>query len=66
MVEEQVEQIREACLGCHAREFRVARNALERDLLWKGRKNAFGAVGRSARIIMCRMAWCRARKSLRR
>jgi glycolate oxidase len=45
-VEEQVEEIRQACLACHAREFRVARNAEERDLLWKGRKNAFGAVGR--------------------
>jgi glycolate oxidase len=45
-VEEQVEQIRQACLGCGAREFRVARTAEERDLLWKGRKNAFGAVGR--------------------
>jgi glycolate oxidase len=45
-VEEQVEQIREACLLCGAREFRLARTAEERDLLWKGRKNAFGAVGR--------------------
>ena len=45
-VEEQVEQIREACMLCGAREFRVARSAEERDLLWKGRKNAFGAVGR--------------------
>ena len=45
-VEEQVEQIRDACLLCGAREFRVARTAEERDLLWKGRKNAFGAVGR--------------------
>jgi glycolate oxidase len=45
-VAEQVEQIREACLSCSAREFRVARSAEERDLLWKGRKNAFGAVGR--------------------
>src|SRR5204863_762435 len=45
-VEEQVEQIREVCGHCHAREFRVARSAEERDLLWKGRKNAFGAVGR--------------------
>jgi len=45
-VEEQVEQIRAVCLACHAREFRVALNAQERDLLWKGRKNAFGAVGR--------------------
>src|SRR2546426_7181854 len=45
-VEEQVEQIREVCTLCSAREFRVARSAEERDLLWKGRKNAFGAVGR--------------------
>jgi glycolate dehydrogenase FAD-linked subunit len=45
-VEEQVEQVREACTVCGAREFRVARSAEERDLLWKGRKNAFGAVGR--------------------
>jgi glycolate oxidase len=45
-VEEQVEQIRDACMTCRAREFRVARTAEERDLLWKGRKNAFGAVGR--------------------
>jgi glycolate oxidase len=46
VVEEQVGQIREACMLCGAREFRVARSAEERDLLWKGRKNAFGAVGR--------------------
>ena len=45
-VEEQLEQIREVCTGCKAREFRVAKSAEERDLLWKGRKNAFGAVGR--------------------
>ncbi len=45
-VEEQVEQIREACAACRAREFRIARDAEERELLWKGRKNAFGAVGR--------------------
>ena len=45
-VEEQVEQIREVCGLCRAREVRVAKTAQERDLLWKGRKNAFGAVGR--------------------
>src|SRR4051794_26719163 len=45
-VEEQTEQIRQACERCGAREFRVAKTAEERDLLWKGRKNAFGAVGR--------------------
>src|SRR5579859_955541 len=45
-VEEQVEQIRQVATACHAREFRVAKSAEERELLWKGRKNAFGAVGR--------------------
>ncbi len=45
-VEEQVEEVREACKISGAREFRVARSAEERELLWKGRKNAFGAVGR--------------------
>lgn len=45
-VEEQTEEIRAACNACRAREFRVARDQAERDLLWKGRKNAFGAVGR--------------------
>ena len=46
MVEEQVGQVRAACVECGAREFRVAPSAEERELLWKGRKNAFGAVGR--------------------
>jgi glycolate oxidase len=46
IVEEQVEQVRDACLSCRAREFRVAQSNEERELLWKGRKNAFGAVGR--------------------
>src|SRR6185369_8988938 len=45
-VEEQVAQIQDACNSCRAREFRVAQSAEERELLWKGRKNAFGAVGR--------------------
>ncbi len=45
-VRQQVEQIREICLRSRAREFRMARSAAERELLWKGRKNAFGAIGR--------------------
>jgi glycolate oxidase len=45
-VEEQAAQISEVCLACRAREVRVAKSAEERALLWKGRKNAFGAVGR--------------------
>src|SRR5277367_2109742 len=46
MVEEQLVQIREVCMAAGAREFRLAKTTEERDLLWKGRKNAFGAVGR--------------------
>lgn len=42
----QADAVREVCLAHHAREVRVARDARERELLWKGRKNAFGAVGR--------------------
>ena len=38
--------VADVCALHHAREVRVARDARERDLLWKGRKNAFGAVGR--------------------
>ncbi len=45
-VAEQLEQVNAVCLGCQAREVRVAKSAQERALLWKGRKNAFGAVGR--------------------
>ncbi len=45
-VEEQTEQIRAVCNRCRVRELRVAKTAEERELLWKGRKNAFGAVGR--------------------
>ena len=45
-VEEQVEQIQQVSLESKAREVRIARSDEERDLLWKGRKNAFGAVGR--------------------
>jgi glycolate oxidase len=45
-VEQQLSEIRDVCLSAGAREFRIAKTAEERDLLWKGRKNAFGAVGR--------------------
>ncbi len=45
-VAEQLAEVNAVCLQCRAREVRVAKNADERALLWKGRKNAFGAVGR--------------------
>ena len=45
-VQVQAEKIREVCLTNHAREVRLARSEEERELLWRGRKNAFGALGR--------------------
>ena len=44
--EEQAAAVTEVCRQHRAREVRIARDAKERELLWKGRKNAFGAVGR--------------------
>jgi glycolate oxidase len=44
--ESQAAEVAEVCRLHRAREVRVARDARERELLWKGRKNAFGAVGR--------------------
>jgi glycolate oxidase len=44
----QAAAITEVCSGHRAREVRVARDDAERELLWKGRKNAFGALGRLA------------------
>lgn len=46
VVEEEAEAVAEVCRLHHARNVRVAKDAAERDLLWKGRKNAFGAAGR--------------------
>jgi glycolate oxidase len=45
-VEAQAAAITEVCRLHNAREVRIARDNRERDLLWKGRKNAFGALGR--------------------
>jgi len=47
-VEGQETAIVEVCRQCRARGVRVAQDDRERDLLWKGRKNAFGALGRLA------------------
>jgi glycolate oxidase len=45
-IEHQAVQVAEVCKECRAREVRLAKTARERELLWVGRKNAFGAVGR--------------------
>jgi glycolate dehydrogenase FAD-linked subunit len=47
-VEEQAEAVRSVCLEQRAREVRRAKDENERALLWKGRKNAFAALGRLA------------------
>ena len=47
-VEGQAAAIEDVCRRCKAREVRLAKDERERDLLWKGRKNAFGALGRVA------------------
>ena len=40
--------IEDVCKTHHAREVRTAKDDNERELLWKGRKTAFGAMGRLA------------------
>src|SRR6266516_6894098 len=45
-VEEQTDKIVAICNQHHARYVRIAKDEAERQLLWAGRKNAFGAVGR--------------------
>ena len=45
-VDEQAEIVSALCGGCGAREVRRARDESERQLLWQGRKTAFGAIGR--------------------
>lgn len=48
LVEEESQAVADVCAKHHARNVRVARDSAERDLLWKGRKNAFGAAGRAS------------------
>jgi glycolate oxidase len=45
-VEAQATEIEEVCRISGARQVRRAKDNRERELLWKGRKNAFGAIGR--------------------
>jgi glycolate oxidase len=45
-VEENAQHIESVCQENQVRQVRRAKSAEERDLFWKGRKNAFGALGR--------------------
>ncbi|MSO21186.1 MAG: FAD-binding protein [Acidobacteria bacterium] len=47
-VELQAAQVREVCERHGARSVRIAASEAERQKLWAGRKNAFGALGRKA------------------
>ena len=51
-METQTDQIVAACRDSGAREVRTARDEAERQLLWKGRKSAFGAYGRISPAYM--------------
>ena len=48
----QAERVIAACRECGAREVRLAKDEAERQLLWKGRKSAFGAYGRISPAYM--------------
>jgi glycolate oxidase len=51
-IESEAERVALACRASGAREVRVAREEAERQLLWKGRKSAFGAYGRISPAYM--------------
>ena len=51
-METQAERIVAACRESGAREVRTAKDEAERQLLWKGRKSAFGAYGRVSPAYM--------------
>ncbi|HWA65476.1 MAG TPA: FAD-linked oxidase C-terminal domain-containing protein [Mycobacteriales bacterium] len=42
----QLEEVQRLCRAAAAFSLRIASDAVERDLIWKGRKSAFAAVGR--------------------
>ena len=51
-MEAQAERVMQACRDSGARDVRVAKDETERQLLWKGRKSAFGAYGRISPAYM--------------
>ncbi|MBL1274524.1 MAG: glycolate oxidase subunit GlcD [Ectothiorhodospiraceae bacterium] len=52
-VETQVGQVERLLLACGATEVRVAKDRLEREKFWKGRKAAFPAIGRISPDYYC-------------
>ncbi|MDI6755689.1 MAG: FAD-linked oxidase C-terminal domain-containing protein [Thermodesulfobacteriota bacterium] len=52
-MERQAGRIRQICQDNHVREVRLAKTAGEREVLWKGRRGAFGAVARVKTSYLC-------------
>ncbi|MGB9699912.1 MAG: FAD-binding oxidoreductase [Thermodesulfobacteriota bacterium] len=49
----QAERIQQICQANGVREIRIAKDAAEREILWKGRRGAFGAVARVKTSYLC-------------
>lgn len=49
----QAERIHQICKENGVREIRIAKDAAEREILWKGRRGAFGAVARVKTSYLC-------------
>lgn len=49
----QAERIKQICQENGVREIRIAKDAAEREILWKGRRGAFGAVARVKTSYLC-------------
>ena len=52
-LEEKASKIMDICQRNRVREFKIARDDAEREVLWTGRKGAFGAVGRVRPSYIC-------------
>ncbi len=49
----QAQRIQQICQENGVREMRIAKDAAEREILWKGRRGAFGAVARVKTSYLC-------------
>lgn len=51
-VDQQIVVIEQMCKSCGAREVKVAENAIQEAQLWAGRRSAFGAMAKAARMVL--------------
>ena len=64
-LDSEAQRAEDCCLAAGAREVRRARDDAEREALWKGRKKAFGAMGRIAPDLLVQDATVPRSKLLR-